>query len=407
VSSEAGYLRSARAVRERAQAMFALAERGTLTAFSLDLDRLPGVVDRVLKVTRASYPDVRAIPPHARWRHFDAGGVGRLSAFESRLVDLPRDEALRARLDLVITSVLLDAGAGPRWSFREPGTGRVFTRSEGLAVASYHAFLAGAFSSAPREQPLRADAAGLAAVSEEALGRLFQVEPGSAAPPLVGLAGRAALLRRLGEVVERGPRLFPGPVPRVGNLGAFLLGQAAGGSLPAKLVFAAVLDALGPIWPGRHEAQGINLGDTWPHPQLGLVPFHKLSQWLTYSLIEPLAAAGVRVIELDDLTGLAEYRNGGLFLDGGVLVPRSPAILEPGNVHPVGSPVVVEWRALTVALLDRTATELRRRLDLDAASLPLAKVLEGGTWQAGRALAREKRSDGRPPLEVESDGTVF
>ncbi len=405
--SEAGYLRSARAVRERAQAMFALAERGALSAFSLDLDRLPGLVDRVLAVTRSNYPDLRAIPPHARWRHFGAGGIDRLEPFERRLADLSREEALRARLDLVVTSVLLDAGAGPRWSYREPRTGRVFTRSEGLAVASYHAFLGGAFSSDPAGHPLRADADGLAAVSEATLGTLFQSEPGSASPGLVGLAGRAALLRRLGEVVQRAPRLFPGPVPRVGNLGAFLLGQAPDGTLPARVVFAAVLDGLGPIWPGRHEAQGINLGDTWPHPQIGLVPFHKLSQWLTYSLIEPLAAAGVRVIDLDDLTGLAEYRNGGLFLDGGVLVPRSKEVLARGQVHPVGSPLVVEWRALTVALLDRTAAELRLRVGLEAAALPLAKVLEGGTWQAGRVLAREKRPDGRPPLEVESDGTVF
>ena len=60
-----------------------------------------------------------------------------------------------------------------------------------------------------------------------------------------------------------------------------------------------------------------------------------------------------------------------------------------------------------MALLDRTAAELRVRLGLDAAALPLARVLEGGTWQAGRELAREKRADGRPPLEVSSDGTVF
>jgi hypothetical protein len=68
---------------------------------------------------------------------------------------------------------------------------------------------------------------------------------------------------------------------------------------------------------------------------------------------------------------------------------------------------VVEWRALTVALLDRTAVEVRRILGVDAAALPLAKVLEGGTWAAGREIARERRPDGRPPLTVASDGTVF
>ena len=55
----------------------------------------------------------------------------------------------------------------------------------------------------------------------------------------------------------------------------------------------------------------------------GLVPLHKLSQWLAYSLIEPLIEAGFSITEIDGLTGLAEYRNGGLFIDAGVLVHRA------------------------------------------------------------------------------------
>ena len=40
---------------------------------------------------------------------------------------------------------------------------------------------------------------------------------------------------------------------------------------------------------------------------------------MTYSLIEPFEEAGIKVIDLDALTGLAEYRNGGLFVDTGIL----------------------------------------------------------------------------------------
>jgi hypothetical protein len=156
----------------------------------------------------------------------------------------------------------------------------------------------------------------------------------------------------------------------------------------------------------------VNLGDTWEHPlataedaTAGLVPFHKLSQWLSYSLIEPLEWAGVAVTDVDGLTGLPEYRNGGLFLDTGVLRLRDPA--DAARPHEVGSRLVVEWRALTVALLDRIAPLVRDRLGLDAGALPLAKVLEGGTWATGRRLAAEKRAGGAPPLTVISDGTVF
>jgi Protein of unknown function (DUF1688) len=68
---------------------------------------------------------------------------------------------------------------------------------------------------------------------------------------------------------------------------------------------------------------------------------------------------------------------------------------------------VVEWRALTVALLDRLAALIRKRLGRDAASLPLARILQGGTWGAGRMLAAKLRADGGPPIAIISDGTVF
>ena len=68
---------------------------------------------------------------------------------------------------------------------------------------------------------------------------------------------------------------------------------------------------------------------------------------------------------------------------------------------------MVEWRALTVALIDRLADLVRAKLGLTPEQLPLAKVLQGGTWSAGRTLARQLRPDGGPPLRVISDGTLF
>jgi hypothetical protein len=111
------------------------------------------------------------------------------------------------------------------------------------------------------------------------------------------------------------------------------------------------------------------------------------------------------VTGIDDLTGLAEYRNGGLFLDTGVLALRDPA--DAATEHDPGSPLIVEWRALTVALLDRLAVLVRDQLNRDASELPLARILQGGTWAAGRAIASQRRAGGTPPLTVRSDGTVF
>jgi len=180
----------------------------------------------------------------------------------------------------------------------------------------------------------------------------------------------------------------------------------------AEQLLPHVLEALGSIWPPRTQRSGVELGDVWPHPgaggdddSRGLVPLHKLSQWLSYSLIEPLQWAGIEVTDIDGLTGLAEYRNGGLFIDTGVLTLRNLAAAQ--REHTVDSELVVEWRALTVALLDRLADVVRARLNMDRERLPLARILQGGTWTAGRNIARQWRADGGPPLRIISDGTVF
>jgi hypothetical protein len=392
------------AVRAQAHAMLGLARRDALPHWTLHADRLDDVAALVAATTREAFPDLR-VPLHARWRHFGAGGKDRWAAVAGSW-HAPAGQGgavaarARAAFDVAILSVLLDAGAGPGWRYAEPD-GTVLARSEGLAVASLAMLAAGAFADDRRS--LRADAARLSAVTAEELARGFQV---TARNPLVGLEGRAALLRRLGAALAANPAAFArADAPRPGGLFDLLAAAAADGALPARDILVALLHHLGPIWPGREVRDGVPLGDCWPHPALGLVPLHKLSQWLAYSLVEPLQHAGVRVTGLDALTGLAEYRNGGLFVDMGVLRPRDPAAL--ARPHAVGEALVVEWRALTVALLDELAPRVRDRLGVSAEAFPLACVLEGGTWRAGRAIAARLRQDGGPPLVIESDGTVF
>lgn len=398
------WLRSPRAVRERCGRVLAHVLAGNSAFFRVDLARLPFAVRCTRDAIASAFPSLDAIPLHSRINHFRVGGRDRLAELERQLPS-PLERA-RALTDLVVTSVLLDAGAGSDWCFIEPGTGLAARRSEGLALASLHCFLAGTFSSDPA-RPWQADAGGLCSVTGEALGRAFQVGQGNA---LIGLEGRAALLRRLGAALGQSSAAFA-EQGRVGGLCDALLARAERGRLPAEELLPALLDALAPIWPARTQRLGVELGDVWPHPGAGgsdetrgLVPLHKLSQWLSYSLIHPLGVAGLEVVEVDGLTGLAEYRNGGLFIDAGVIVARDPAVFE--RAHAASSELVVEWRALTVALLDRLAIELRRELGVDAEQLPLGKVLEGGTWAAGRELARERRG-GAPPLTVHSDGTLF
>jgi hypothetical protein len=395
-------LNSPHTVRARCRNVLAMGLVVGLPHFQIDLDQLPAVAKRIAEVTRRRYPDLK-IPPHSRFGHFDAGGVARLSAVEADLAGRDRTERARALIDLVVASVLLDAGAGMTWRYQEAGSGVSLSRSEGLAVASLHWIKAGGLSS--REEPYHVDAAGLLAVTRAGLEAAFQVGPDN---PLVGIDGRVHLLRALGDMLRIRKDVF-GPDARLGALLDYLSAQARDDKLPAENILSCVLTGLGGIWPGRLALEGRTLGDVWQHPAAGgeglnkgFLPFHKLSQWLSYSLIYPLEQAGLTITELSALTGLAEYRNGGLMIDSKLLVPKHAGVL--AQIHEVSSQVVVEWRALTVALLDELLPLVQKELGVE---LSLAALLEGGSWAAGRELAQSLRSDGGSPIRVRSDGTVF
>ncbi len=401
-------LLSAAAVRERAHRLLQAGLDGRLRHFTVDIARLEACADEVVATIRQAYPSLD-IPFHARWRHFSAGGHDRWDAVMHGAPWQDAAEMARSAFDLAIVSVLLDAGAGAQWRYEEGRTGETYIRSEGLAVASFDMFVSGAFSSRP-EDPFRVDADVLMTLTADDLASGFQVSPDN---PLVGLEGRASLLNRLGRVIATNPDIFAQhDDARPGGLYDVIAATAENGSIKATSILEALLTHLGPIWPGRITLGGVDLGDTWRLPLVDaqdatkeLVAFHKLSQWLSYSLIEPLEWAGSKVVEVDGLTGLPEYRNGGLFLDTGVIALKDAA--DATRAHAVDSQLVVEWRALTVALLDRIADPIRARLGFAAEDFPLAKALEGGTWATGRRLAKEKRGDGSPPLSVISDGTVF
>jgi len=386
----------------------ALAEAGALDDWLLDLDRMAPTADFVAEVVRERYPRLD-VPVHSRWRHFVFADRDLWNEIVIQADWKSAAAAARAAFDLVITSVLLDAGAGAQWRYRDAATGIVSTRSEGLALASLRWFAGGGLSDDPRD-PHRVDAAALRRVDGRTLRRALQAGEDNELP---GLDGRAALLNRLGAVMESRPDLFAlADSPRPGGLFDALCARAVNRQLPASVILETLLEGLGPIWHARPTLGGISLGDCWPHPALtgkhpesGYVALHKLSQWLTYSLIEPLEKAGILVTHMHQLTGLAEYRNGGLFVDMGVLTPRDPAAAS--RTHSVADPFIVGWRALTVALLDRLVPLVGARLGRGPAEFPLARLLEGGTWAAGRQIARRQRADGGPPFHILSDGTVF
>ena len=407
--ADAFSLLSAAAVREAAHRMLEDGLSGKLEHWSVDPDQLPKVAHLVAAVTRENYPALH-VPFHSRWRHFEAGGTPRWQTAVLARQWANEAEQARAAFDLAIVSVLLDAGSGGQWRFTEPETGQSFASSEGLGVASFHLLAQGALSSDPSD-PWRADAERLVRFSKDDLEKAFQV---SGANPLAGVDGRVMLLNRLGEACLANSSLFAREdQPRPGGLADSLIAHSSNDVIEAPEILRCLLDNLGSIWPSRLSIGKTPLGDTWLYerwrraddPLSGYVPFHKLSQWLTYSLIEPLIQRGIDIEAIDGLTGLAEYRNGGLFIDMDVVRLKKPS--QTAIVHQVASPLIIEWRALTIALLDSLLPLVRDELGVSAEQFPIASMLEGGSWAAGRHIARQLRPDGAPPLKIVSDGTTF
>lgn len=281
---------------------------------------------------------------------------------------------------------------------------------------------------------MKCDAEGLLNLKLEDLSKGLQVDYEN--NPLIGLEGRLNLLKRLGGVLKdpKNKKLFFSTADgsyRPGNLIYYLQDRQIVGSdkikirIDIKTLWEVIIEGFGGVWPeeGRCKIGKVCLGDVWSIKILesenqstntqvntqnntsNLVTFHKLSQWLTYSLMEPMETLlKWEFINKNQLTGLAEYRNGGLFIDFGVI-----KLLEEGTEFHPNDEVVVQWRALTICLLDRLAPLLRVRLNLSLESFSLPKMLEGGTWKAGREIAKNLRPEkgGPPPINIISDGTVF
>lgn len=400
------FLRSPESIRSSCSSLMPFARQGQLKHFIFNEHAMAVTADFVIKQMFEQYPTLD-IPYHSRMRHFNTDGVDRLAALKQKLEGLEQTKSL---IEVTMLSILLDAGAGTLWRYMDHVSNSILSKSEGLAAASYNIFMQGVFSSNP-QNPLQVDALGLQALTEEVLAAGLQV---TAQNPLVGLEGRVKLLQQVGACLHQKTQYFGvnHKEARLGNIISSWLLQAEDQTLSIKVLFSTLLDAFSDIWPGRYLLSNVNLGDVWPlalnastfNPQ-GFIPLHKLTQWLCYSLIEPLESYGLKIFDIDVLTGLPEYRNGGLFVDLEVLVPLEKNAFSV--LHDLSSEFIVEWRAMTVALLDELALIIRSKLQLNAVQLPLIKILQGGTWLAGRKIASDLRSDGSPPFKLVSDGTLF
>ncbi|KAK3357087.1 hypothetical protein B0T25DRAFT_589467 [Lasiosphaeria hispida] len=426
------YLLSLRAIRDRANVVGEIAKAGNLAHFELREDKLDDVVNFVASVIKRDFgPDkFHTIPPHGRWQHFEVGDIPRIANLldQWKREDCDDTEVTRRLIDLFFVSVLLDAGAGDHWRYTEPETGHTYERSEGIAVASLHMFNTFTFTTSEVEAIPIVNGGGLERLEAAVLAEGFQVSDEN---PMLGVDSRAALLRSLGQSLLAHPEVF-GAEGRPGNLVDYLVSKTAGESanLDVLVLWDVLQTLLIPAWPkNRTTIAGTPIGDAWPLSILqrgentkspdaaaeGIQPFHKLTQWLTYSLMVPFQRVlGMQWTNADSLTALAEYRNGGLFVDLGVLSLEKETLcrgLEASGgdlpLFDASDDAIVEWRAMTLVLIDKLYSKIQSRIG-DGVHLTMAQLLEAGTWKSGREIAAQRRPQTKSsPILIKSDGTVF
>lgn len=437
------YLLSLRAVRERCFKVQEAAAKNKLHHFDIDESKLQDMVQFVIAIIKRDYDDPSKIPSHGRWRHFDVGGKPRIQTLISSWASLGLDatEQTRRILDLFVIAVLLDIDPGQdKWSYRDPSTNRAYKRREGIAVAILNMFTTGTFSADP-DQPHRVDSEALSGLTLTTLLMGFQI---TSSELLIGLEERLELLHYLGSLLQNRPDYFGSEEnhdARPGNMIDYLLSHPTtiktkkGPLIRLETLWPIVVE-IGEVWTvcqeDEHKGGTERLGDVWPCFALDskgdeLVAFHRLSQWMVYSLIEPMERLLGAIFEgTEQLTPLPDYANGGLLIDTGfislkqsdyergvenfrenALIPGQQKI-EVIPMFEMSDPVVVEWRALTTAYLEIVVERVRSTLRMSKKSLSLSQLLEGGTTSAGRELAEISRPNTQmPPIMIKHERKVI
>ncbi|KAI8061637.1 hypothetical protein BC940DRAFT_310016 [Gongronella butleri] len=413
-------------LREQCLKVQQLAVKGQSRFFDVDGSKFQDVIDLVVSTMRRDYqgqPD--AMPAYGQWQRFgDQGHLQQLLSLWAAQSPLSQAQRLT---DLFIVTAALDIESMHRhraWSYQDPHAARRYTGSQGIALAVLELFMNGVFSTEP-DDPCRVDADALIHLDMSSVANL------QATATLPGLENRIQLLNHMGTVIKAQSYFYDAKTKanRPGYFIDYLLGHAStihtkkGPLIPLETLWPAMLQ-LGELW-GATPA-----GDVHECPSTLLdsaasidasIPFHKHTQWLVYSLCEPLEKLLGAIIEGKDLlTPVPDYAQGGLLLDTGFLTLKRAeydrgiaqfrkhaqqhglAQVEVTPMFDANDPVVTEWRALTVAYIDIAADHARQTLHQTRTSLPLSKFMEAGSFNVGKELAEISRPLTQiPPIAIQ------
>jgi GTP cyclohydrolase II len=360
-------------VRESCQEVYNYVKNNKSKYFKINEDKLESGSEYIANYTKNKYPNLN-INYHSRLSHIEN--------WENEILkwDCDITEKIKRMIDLTFISVFLDAGAGNKWTYIKDG--KKYNRSEGLAMAAFDMFNNGVFSS-DSALPTRVNSHKLKNLSRDDLINGFQLTKKNY---LIGLDGRLDLLKNFGKILDKNKKYFGKEIARPGN----------------------IIDHLGTNQIDFNELSNIIFNfseltqDVHIHTDLKMyIPYHKLLQWLLYSLIDLFMKFRINVINTETLTALPEYRNGGMIIDLGIIEIKDKTLFN--KKHDINSDLIIEWRCLTVILIDIIKEKVNIILN---SNLHLGQLLESGTWKIGRELAKKNRN-GLSPFTILSNGTVM
>lgn len=343
-------------VRERAWMLLAAVERGESEHFNLSPESVSTVALALASAIRETTPDLR--PPLATlWPRLQRDHPAAVERLAASVAGLDGQGRARAGADMALLALVI-APDGV-----EPGLG---------ALAQF--FAAGGTTTRPADGP---------ALNAPGLRRLLAGDTAVALPdelrPVLQDPATRQRLETLATGLEQDAETF-GADGRFGTLLDRIAGPARSDGLTAQGMLDRLGPLLDPVAGSTVRIGGSIAGDIWRHPlawaddrSRELVPFHCLLQSLVLDLVEPLAEAGIKLDGLEELTVPATRRLAADILRLGLVNPRHAAVARLR--HPPGSDIVVELRALSIALADRLVDRLRQELNLTVRDLPAVRIV--------------------------------
>ena len=340
--------------------------------FEINLEKLDQTVDDLLEFILKKYPKMN-IGMHSRLNHIP------------EWYDLvqkwkcPLNEKIKRLIDLLFVSVLLDGGSGENWKYISNNI--EYRRSEGLGKCVYNMFISGFFS-LDEKQPYKVDMNRIKLINLDEFKNEFQISKDNI---LIGLENRLENLVNFSKFMINNDNFNINNNIRPGNIFDKIYNNL---EIDLDKLYEIIF-SFSPIINDVHYYKPLDV----------YVPFHKILQWLSYSLIDLFKKFNISIRSDNYLTALPEYRNGGFLIDSNIINFKNNNL--KNIFHEINSDIIIELRASTIVLIDiiKDKINIKKKNNLN-----ISQVLEGGTWRYGRYLANKNNIS---PIKIKSNGIIF